>query len=105
MGRILLLRLSKEIVDHVADLAQIRLKGEERERVASELSRVLEYVAILDGADIEGVEASWHGPRASVTRVDAPRPSLTRAQALANAPKVREGMFQIPRILGEGEEG
>ena len=100
-----ILRLSKALVEHVSGLAQIRLAPDEIERMAEELARVLEYVDILESVDTKGVDPTWHGMTAGdVQRPDAERPSLPRERALANAPATRDGMFLIPRILGEGEE-
>ncbi len=98
--------LSDQMVRHVATLARIRVDSRDEARIGAELTRVLEYVAILERVDTtavdpmwQSVDATWNGQRA-----DEPQPSLERAQALANAPRQQDAMFVIPRILGE-EEG
>jgi len=37
----------------------------------------------------------------NVVRPDVARPSLDRDEVLAQAPKVEDGRFQVPKILGD----
>lgn len=48
--------LSDDEVKHVAKLARIHLKDEEVSLFAKQLSDVLDYMEILNKADVEGVE-------------------------------------------------
>lgn len=43
-------------VDHIAKLARIDLAPEMRERMKKDLSAVLDYIALLNEADVSGVE-------------------------------------------------
>jgi aspartyl-tRNA(Asn)/glutamyl-tRNA(Gln) amidotransferase subunit C len=98
-------QLSRQLVEHVANLAQIRLTEDEAEQMTRELGKVLDYVSILDGVSTEGVEAT-RKPTVfrEANRVDEVAPSLAQFEALANAPAAQDGMFVIPRILSEGED-
>ena len=40
-------------------------------------------------------------PLVNVLRADVPRPSLDRAEVLAQAPAAEDDRFRVPRILGE----
>ena len=98
--------LSEQMVRHVATLARIRVDAKDEGPIGLELSRVLEYMTMLERVDTtavdpmwQSVDATWDGQRA-----DEIQASLERAQVLANAPQQRDAMFAIPRILGE-EEG
>jgi len=93
-------RLSLREVEHVARLARLDLEPDERELLACQLGSVLEYVGRLAEVDVEGVEPTIQA-RANVFREDQPAPSLSPAQALANAPARQGDYFRIPRILEE----
>lgn len=97
--------LSDALVYHVADLARIRIEEAEVSSIARDLGRVLEYVNRLEEVDTTEVEPTLHGGgQVANLRPDTPAPSLARESVLANAPAVRDGMFLIPKILGEGDE-
>lgn len=94
--------LKPEEVDHVAHLARLDLTPEERQRFATQLGAILDYVDQLKGLDTSGIEATLGvQPRANVFRADEARPSLTPDEVLANAPRRENGGFRIPRILEE----
>jgi aspartyl-tRNA(Asn)/glutamyl-tRNA(Gln) amidotransferase subunit C len=89
--------IDREQVLHVAKLARLRLTDEEVERMAGELSRILEYVETMNELDLQGVEPTSHVvPLDNVLREDVPRPSLPRERALAGAPDATEEGFRVP---------
>lgn len=92
--------LTREQVRHVAQLARLSLSAEEEERYARQLGQVLEYVERLAKVDVSGVEPLAHAvPLPTLLRDDLVRPSLSRDEALANAPqRVGEGVA-VPRII------
>jgi len=82
---------------HVAKLARLRLTDDEVERMAGELSKILEYVETMNELDLEGVEPTSHVvDLTNVLREDVPRPSLDRETALEQAPDAAEGGFRVP---------
>ena len=92
--------LSDKDVDHVARLARLAVRPEERERYRAQLNAVLEHAAGLAALDVEGVPPTAHIlPLRNVWRTDAARPSLPRDEVLANAPDKAKGCFRVPRIL------
>jgi aspartyl-tRNA(Asn)/glutamyl-tRNA(Gln) amidotransferase subunit C len=87
-------------VEHVARLARLRLSPEELERMRSQLSNILDYIAMLQEVDVAGVP-----PTAQVTglttvlRADHAAAALSVEQALANAPDKRDGMFRVRAVF------
>jgi aspartyl-tRNA(Asn)/glutamyl-tRNA(Gln) amidotransferase subunit C len=94
--------LTFEEAEYVARLARLRLADDEVEKMRVQLSNILEYIAMLQELDVSDVP-----PTAQVTdsfnvmREDVVRPSLPRAEALANAPEQAEGMFRVKAIFEE----
>jgi aspartyl-tRNA(Asn)/glutamyl-tRNA(Gln) amidotransferase subunit C len=89
--------IERDEVLHVARLARLRLTEQEVERMARELSSVLDHIEKIGELDLEDVEPTSHVvPLENVLRADEPRPSLSRERALADAPAPLEGGFGVP---------
>ena len=89
--------LDREQVLHVAKLARLELSEADVERMASELSKVLDHVDRIRELDLDGVPPTSHAVDvAGVMRADEPVPGLTNAQALAAAPEPVDGGFGVP---------
>ena len=94
--------IDREQVVHVARLARLRLTDDELERMASDLSAILDHVAKIEELELEGVEPTTHVVAVeNVLRADEPRPSLPRDVALASAPEPSEGAFRAPSPQAE----
>ena len=95
-------QLPPETVRRVARLSRLKLNEAEVTRLSDELSQVLHYVDQLNEVNVTGVEPMAHAiEMTNVFRPDEPRPSLTREQALSNAPKSDGKYFLVPPILDE----
>jgi len=89
--------IDREQVLHVARLARLELTEDEVERMAAELSHVLEHVDRIAELDLEGVPPTSHVVEVTgALRADEPRPSLPREVALAQAPAVQDDGFLVP---------
>jgi aspartyl-tRNA(Asn)/glutamyl-tRNA(Gln) amidotransferase subunit C len=89
--------IDRDEVLHVARLARLALSDDEVERMARELSAVLDHVERISELDLEGVPPTTHVVDvAGVLREDEPRPSLPREVVLEQAPAVEDGGFLVP---------
>jgi aspartyl-tRNA(Asn)/glutamyl-tRNA(Gln) amidotransferase subunit C len=89
--------IEREQVLHVARLARLELTEPEVERMASELSVILEHVERIGELDLEGIEPTSHVVALeNVLRADEPRPSWPREQVLEPAPDAGDGGFRVP---------
>jgi aspartyl-tRNA(Asn)/glutamyl-tRNA(Gln) amidotransferase subunit C len=89
--------IDRDQVLHVARLARLKFSDEEVERLAPELSKIVEYVEQMDRLDLDGVEPTSHVVELqNVLREDVPRPSLPKERALEQAPDAAEGGFRVP---------
>lgn len=87
-------------VDHVARLARLELSEEERERFTRQLAGLLDYFAMLQALETEGIEPTSHVVEmAGITRDDTPGTSLSREAVLAGAPEHEEGFFKVPPVI------
>jgi len=95
--------LTPDQIDDIAALAHLRLVPGQRERLMADLERILDYVDQLADVPTGDVPATAHANDvARGWRADDPRPSLDRAEALANAPDgdTATGTFRVPRVVG-----
>ena len=89
--------IDRDQVLHVARLARLELSDEEVTRMAEELSHVLDHIEKISELDLEGVPPTSHVVDVpGGLRPDEPRPCLSREEALASAPAVAEGGFEVP---------
>jgi aspartyl-tRNA(Asn)/glutamyl-tRNA(Gln) amidotransferase subunit C len=89
--------LDREQVLHVAKLARLRLSDDEVDRMAGELSQILEHVETMNELDLEGIEPTSHVvDLTNVLREDVPRDGLDKETALEQAPDAADGGFRVP---------
>ena len=89
--------ISRDQVLHVAKLARLALTEEEIERLGAQLDSILEAVGKVAELDLDDVPPTSHPlDLVNVFADDEPRPSLDRADALANAPEAEDGAFKVP---------
>lgn len=94
--------LSADEVRYVAGLARLALSDEEVERLAPQLSRILQYAEQVGEVAVEDVEPTSHPyPLGNVFRDDEVRPSLPREALLSQAPDAEDDRFAVPRIVAE----
>jgi|SRR5450755_3917456 aspartyl-tRNA(Asn)/glutamyl-tRNA(Gln) amidotransferase subunit C len=96
--------LEREQVVHVARLARLECSEAELEKMATELSAVLDHVERIRELDLAEVQPTSHAVDvAGVMRADEPQPSLPRDVILAAAPEPVEGGFGVPSPGPSGE--
>src|SRR5437764_9088180 len=89
--------LDRAQVLHVARLARLELSEEEVERMASELSHVLDHIEKIRELDLEGVPPTSHViDVVNALRADEPRPCLPVEVALVAAPERVGDGFGVP---------
>jgi aspartyl-tRNA(Asn)/glutamyl-tRNA(Gln) amidotransferase subunit C len=89
--------IDREQVLHVANLARLQLREDEVERMAGELTKILDHVEKISELDLEGVPPTTHVVDVpNALRPDEPRPCLPRDVVLEQAPAVAEGGFLVP---------
>ena len=89
--------IEREQVLHVAKLARLKLSDEEVDRMATELSGVLEHVDKISELDLDDVAPTSHVIQLeNVLRPDRSRPSWSRDEVLERAPDPADGSFRVP---------
>jgi aspartyl-tRNA(Asn)/glutamyl-tRNA(Gln) amidotransferase subunit C len=88
-------------VEYAAKLARLELSPEEKVTLQRELDKIIKYVDQLNELNTKNVPVTSHViPLKNALREDEVLPSLSTDQALANAPRKKEGFFRVPRVIG-----
>jgi aspartyl-tRNA(Asn)/glutamyl-tRNA(Gln) amidotransferase subunit C len=94
--------VSRKDVEHIASLARLKFKDEELENFTHQLNEILNYVEKLNELDTENVEPLSHPvENANVFRNDELKPSISREEALKNAPDSTEEFFNVPKVINQ----
>jgi aspartyl-tRNA(Asn)/glutamyl-tRNA(Gln) amidotransferase subunit C len=94
--------LTREEVEKVSLLGRLRLTEAEVDKMASQLSQIIDYFKLLNELDTEGVEPMAHAVELrNVFADDEPVRSMPRESALGNAPKRDEECYRVPAVLGD----
>jgi aspartyl-tRNA(Asn)/glutamyl-tRNA(Gln) amidotransferase subunit C len=94
--------LTRAEVRHVAMLAGLGLEPGDEEFYADQLSGILAHIDRLQQLDTDSIPPTAQVVEvANTLREDVPRPGLSQAEALANAPAAVDGFFRVPSIQEE----
>ncbi|MCL2457245.1 MAG: Asp-tRNA(Asn)/Glu-tRNA(Gln) amidotransferase subunit GatC [Desulfobulbus sp.] len=95
------MKITREEVRHVAQLARLDLSVAEVDRMTGQLNAILTYMSKLDQLDTTGVAVTTHTQQVvNAFRDDEVRPSLLRQQVLNGAPEQNGESFVVPRVIG-----
>ena len=94
------MKLDKELVQHVADVARLKLTEKEINEFLPQLKEVLDAFSKLSEVDTSDTEPSFQPVELkNMLRKDEVTDCLTQEQALANSPNKKEGYFKGPRAV------
>ena len=93
--------IDDETIENVCILAKLSLSEEAKKKAKEDMQKMLDYVEKLDELDTEGVEPLSHifGDQ-NVFREDVVTNGDNKEAMLANAPKAKEGQYQVPKTIG-----
>ncbi len=94
------MKITRTEIEKVANLARLNLSEEELVTMTGQLDTILSYVAKLDELDTRDVPTTTHAfSNNNAFREDEVHESLSREDALANAPRENGEAFVVPRII------
>ncbi|MBC7958443.1 MAG: Asp-tRNA(Asn)/Glu-tRNA(Gln) amidotransferase subunit GatC [Vallitaleaceae bacterium] len=94
------MKITKEQVTHVANLARLNLTEEEKEVMTKDMASIISFVDQMNGLDISEIKPTDHIiPINNVFRDDVVKPSMNREELLRNAPEQENGCYSVPKIV------
>lgn len=94
------MKISRDEVLHVAELARLTVDDDAVETFSEQLGGILEYVEKLSRVDTSAVPPTAHAVEmANAFRKDETTRHLDRDEAMANAPEAEDGHFIVPKVI------
>lgn len=94
------MEVTDELIDKLANLARLQFSSEEKEGLKKDLGQMISFIDKLNELDTEGVEPLLHmSPRVNVLREDEVEGSVSREEALLNAPEQNGEFFLVPKVI------
>ena len=93
-----------ELVDKLAHLSRLQFNDSEKEQVQADLQKMIQFVEKLNELDTTGVAPLLHmSDGINVLREDEEKGSITREEALQNAPHQDGVFFKVPKVIKRDE--
>jgi len=98
------MKIDNATLDRIAELARLDVSDPaERERLLTDMQRVLDFVEKLNEVDTTGVEPLIHmSEEHDVLREDVALPGLSKQEDLMNAPVKDSDYFKVPKVVDKG---
>lgn len=94
------MKITDEIVDHIAHLARLEFEGEKKDAIRGDMERIISFMEKLREVDTENVEPLiFMSDEINRLRKDELQEMLSQEEALKNAPKKDSDYFRIPKVL------
>jgi len=94
------MKLDKDLLEHVAAVARLKLTEEEINEFLPQLKEVLAAFSKLSEVNTKGLKPSFQPVELKdALRKDVKKGCLTQEQALSNSPNTKDGYFKGPRAI------
>lgn len=94
------MKISKEDVLYVANLARLEVNDDEALKLADEMAGIIDFADMLSEVDTTGVEPTNHAMKLeNVFRDDVITGSYDREYILRNAPSKEAGCYSVPKVV------
>ena len=94
------MKVSKEELLHIANLADLKIKDDEIDNYLANLQDILNFAEVVNKAPIEDLqETIGANENSNVFRKDEVKEFGNREILLQNAPSQDDGMFHLPKVI------
>ena len=94
------MEVNDAMVEKLAHLSRLQFNETEKAEIKNDLQRMIAFVEKLDELDLDGVEPLLHmSDEVNVLRDDEVKGSVSREEALKNAPLHDEQFFKVPKVI------
>lgn len=98
------MEVNDALVDKLAHLARLKFNVIEKEDIKNDLQKMIAFVEKLNELDTTGVEPLLHmTDEVNILRDDEVKGSISREEALKNAPMHDEQFFKVPKVIRKNE--
>jgi len=93
-------KIDKELIEHVAEVARLKLTDNEIEKFSKELKEIIEAFSKIDNVDTKGIETSLQAVELrNMLREDKEEKSFTQEEVLNLTDHKKDGYFKGPKAV------
>jgi|TARA_B110000467_G_C18195423_1_gene408626 aspartyl-tRNA(Asn)/glutamyl-tRNA(Gln) amidotransferase subunit C len=94
------MKVDKELVDKVAELAKLEFNESAKEKMVSDMDKMLAFVDKLEELNTDNIEPLvYMSEETNVLRSDEVHAHEAKDDALKNAPQKDSDYFKVPKVL------
>jgi len=94
------MEVTDALVDKLAHLSRLEFNVADKEEIKNDLQRMISFVEKLDELDLEETKPLLHmSSNVNVLREDDVKGSISREQAMKNAPAHDDQFFKVPKVI------
>ncbi|MEO6611954.1 MAG: Asp-tRNA(Asn)/Glu-tRNA(Gln) amidotransferase subunit GatC [Chitinophagaceae bacterium] len=94
------MEVNDALVEKLAHLSRLQFNDTEKAEIKNDLQRMIGFVEKLKELDLDGVEPQlFMSQEVNVLRDDEVKGSISREEALKNAPLHDEQFFKVPKVI------
>ena len=99
------MKVTDEMIDRLSQLARLSFSDDEKAELKDDLEKMIGFVEKLKEVDTTGVEQLLHITDAvNVLRSDEVNQTITKQEALLNAPQSDGNFFIVPKVIKKETE-
>jgi len=94
------MKIDNALVGRLAELSKLEFDEQSKEEIKKDLQKVLDLVEKLEKVDVDGVEPLiYMTEEKNVLRKDIVTDTVTKEEALQNAPQRDSDYFKVPKVI------
>ena len=88
------------LIDNLAKLSHLSFSEQEKKEIKADLQEMISFIEKLKEVNTEGVEPLLHmSTNVNVLRDDIVQGSVSREEAVKNAPETDGTYFKVPKVI------
>ncbi|HRG89525.1 MAG TPA: Asp-tRNA(Asn)/Glu-tRNA(Gln) amidotransferase subunit GatC [Chitinophagales bacterium] len=94
------MNIDDQLVDRLAELSKLEFDAQGKEGIKKDLQKILNLVEKLEEVNVDGVEPLiYMTDEKNVLRKDVIADTVTKEEALQNAPQRDSDYFKVPKVI------
>ena len=94
------MHIDTKTIEHVAEIARLKLTEKEKERFVPQLKEALEFFSKLSEVDTDNAEPSFHPVEIrNAMREDVEGKCISQEEALSLTEHKKDGYFKGPKVI------
>lgn len=94
------MNIDEQLVDRLAELSKLEFDAQGKEGIKKDLQKILNLVQKLEEVNVDGVEPLiYMTDEKNVLRKDVIADTVTKEEALQNAPQRDSDYFKVPKVI------